>query len=430
MRCILIVQICFTLLLAGQASGALVEVDLENSGDGLITRDTATGLDWLDPSTPNLSPSFCNDDALPVCSTSVEDILDGWDDWIDNGWRYATTDEICELFSKSYLGLEDCPGAVEDSALDGVISDFQDLLGTTRASCLGGWGCTYTTNGYFDDGDLDDGLAGIATALRTWASDDVVEVALNEGATDAYATHLLEVKTGHFLVRASPPGDLVEADLEEPGDGLITRDTATGLDWLDPSTPNLSPAFCTDAAFPVCSTSVEDILDGWDDWIDNGWRYATTDEICELFSKFNLGLGNCPGEVEDSALDDVIFDFQEFFGTTRTSCLGWLGCTYITNGYFDDGDLDDGLAGIATARIVAAPNLDEVEVALNEGATDAHPAHLLDVKTGHFLVRATPQDPVPVPSLGPMGFGLLVTGLLWLGWRTAFRKHREHLRSS
>jgi len=71
-------------LLSGSASADLIEVDLSSAGDGLVTRDTATALDWLDLTlTTNLS---------------VNAVLGGAGGWLPAGWRYATDPEVLSLW--------------------------------------------------------------------------------------------------------------------------------------------------------------------------------------------------------------------------------------------------------------------------------------------------------------------------------------------
>lgn len=66
---------------ASGASASLLELDLLTAGDGLVTRDTETGLDWLDL-TATLNLSY-ND---------IEADLGGW---ISLGFRHATGLEAC-----------------------------------------------------------------------------------------------------------------------------------------------------------------------------------------------------------------------------------------------------------------------------------------------------------------------------------------------
>ena len=73
----------------------------------------------------------------------------------------------------------------------------------------------------------------------------------------------------------------IEIDLNAPGDALITRDTASGLDWLDVT--------------EVAGLSYNDLLSGAGGWLDAGWRWATTGEVCGLLTGLGAAPSPCPG---------------------------------------------------------------------------------------------------------------------------------------
>jgi hypothetical protein len=79
---------------------------------------------------------------------------------------------------------------------------------------------------------------------------------------------------------ANPAGPvLVQEDLHAPGDGLITLDRNTGLQWLDLTATQ--------------GLSVEDIEKGAGGWLPLGFRYATFDEIKTLYA--DVGMVASPG---------------------------------------------------------------------------------------------------------------------------------------
>jgi hypothetical protein len=79
----------------------------------------------------------------------------------------------------------------------------------------------------------------------------------------------------------SARAELVEIDFVLPGDKLVTRDTETGMDWLDLSfTAEFSPTALADGAYA---------------FYGEGWRHATTDEVCDLMVTLGLGFSPCPG---------------------------------------------------------------------------------------------------------------------------------------
>ena len=70
-----------------QSHGVLIEFDLRIDGDKLLTRDTQTGLEWLDlPATANLS---------------VNDVLGGAGGFILDGFGYATEEQVRELWTNA-----------------------------------------------------------------------------------------------------------------------------------------------------------------------------------------------------------------------------------------------------------------------------------------------------------------------------------------
>ena len=55
--------------------------------------------------------------------------------------------------------------------------------------------------------------------------------------------------------------------------GAVTRDTVSGLDWLDLTV--------------TAGLSYDDVVEGAGGWYPNGWRHAFHDEICDLYSQFS-----------------------------------------------------------------------------------------------------------------------------------------------
>ncbi len=75
-------------LLAGRANSGLIEVDLFAPGDGLVTLDTDTGLEWLD---------LDQTDGL-----SFNDItINGAGGWAALGFAVAQQDQIAQLFANA-----------------------------------------------------------------------------------------------------------------------------------------------------------------------------------------------------------------------------------------------------------------------------------------------------------------------------------------
>lgn len=73
------------------SQAALFSADLDQAGDGLITRDTRTGLEWLDL-TPTINRSYAE----------VAGGLGGYT--TDKGFRFATAAEVRGLFDSALTG--------------------------------------------------------------------------------------------------------------------------------------------------------------------------------------------------------------------------------------------------------------------------------------------------------------------------------------
>ena len=130
---VLILVLVVSLGGANSASAQLSEVDLVvGSGDAKVTLDAATGLYWLDvPETVNLS---------------VTDILAGSGGWTTTGWRYATLNEICDLFAAYALAVMTCGGNLAASTPGDVVSTLQGFLGLTIDTAT-----NRSTSGFYDD---------------------------------------------------------------------------------------------------------------------------------------------------------------------------------------------------------------------------------------------------------------------------------------
>ena len=84
-----------------------------------------------------------------------------------------------------------------------------------------------------------------------------------------------------FVVSPSAWGEVTSRDLLATGDGLVTHDSETGLDWLDLT--------------ETTSLSWDDIYAGAGGWVTDGWRHATTAEVCELLQHAGFLPMPCPG---------------------------------------------------------------------------------------------------------------------------------------
>jgi hypothetical protein len=192
--------------------------------------------------------------------------------------------------------------------------------------------------------------------------------------------------------------ELVEVDLNAPGDGLVTRDTETGLDWLDLGgvTTNLS---------------YDAIQGGAGGWLAAGWRYATEAEVCDLFVEHteaptcNFNSGVIP---EPAAAENLIF-LLETTGTT----FGPLEFSFFVTGLYDDAT--GGATGEAKIEVVGTFPPSEFWLLRTRATPDATPSSTTSTTVGSFLVRATPPE---IPALPSAGAAALVV-LLGLATRRA-----------
>jgi hypothetical protein len=172
----------FATLAAADARAGLIQHSLvAGSGDGRVSFDPSTGLEWLD--------------LTETLGHSVPGILAGagFDPtagvgWVPSGWRYATRHELCGLFEPLSGPVAGCSGSGVQSP-EGI-AELQALLGITDAQPGPGAGFLYS-RGYYGAGE------GLATLLR-FDGAAIAELGAGDGAGDP--------GTGHYLVRpASVP---------------------------------------------------------------------------------------------------------------------------------------------------------------------------------------------------------------------------------
>jgi len=188
------------------------------------------------------------------------------------------------------------------------------------------------------------------------------------------------------LLALPAQAELVEIDLLAPGDGLITRDTETGLDWLD-----------LDGV--TTGLSYDAIQGGAGGWLASGWRYATEAEVCHLFVEHTPAT-TC-NEIQAFSPAPPSVPLLSFLEPTYTSLDG---STYLLSlsGLYDDGT--PGEAGEAGVDLGARPIISGLEGLLRTHANpDAVPASRASA-AGSFLVRATPPEIPALPLAGVAAF--------------------------
>lgn len=195
---------------------------------------------------------------------------------------------------------------------------------------------------------------------------------------------------GLVLALALPAaGELVEVDFAEPGDGLISRDTETGLDWLQPT-----------------------------EWARAGpeWTPATAAQICDLLAG-NAGLQPpCPIGGGEALLDPVVANgFLDVFGITRIDPGPYP--SLLIEAQFDGG-------GAGTSQVQIGVMLDfwtdDPILGFVILSLEAQQPYYTDL----LLVRPTPAAAVPAMSLahGLVAAALLVAAAA--GWRSRLGRGR------
>ena len=186
---------------------------------------------------------------------------------------------------------------------------------------------------------------------------------------------VLPILTVLLLTLAGADGSAALIDF-----GDFTRDTSTGLDWLDVTlTQNKT-------------TNV--ILGGWGGYIDAGWSYASEAQVCALFGALGDPISSCPGPVGDPIAPGS--------AATLISLLGQTG-DVGTFGIYDAGNFSTsvGLGCIDGSVAGCGPNPNHVATFSSWGSTAT-----VFPNVGSFLVR------VPEPGTGL----LALAGVLALGF--------------
>ncbi|MEC5217149.1 hypothetical protein RCH09_002106 [Actimicrobium sp. GrIS 1.19] len=183
---------------SGQAS-TLVSMDLLGSGDGLLTVDSTTNLQWLDiPATQGLS---------------VDQVLGGSGGWAGRGFRYATFDEIKGFLVDAGLtefGSYSNPtgaGWMHGSVATG--QQLLDLTGTTNPGRIAGliapipcgsW-TSSVCDQHLENGVWTDTKNYTYTVVLQLNNANGINTISSDGANATYANY---VNAGSWLVRAVP----------------------------------------------------------------------------------------------------------------------------------------------------------------------------------------------------------------------------------
>ena len=193
-----------------------------------------------------------------------------------------------------------------------------------------------------------------------------------------------------LLVAAPASADLGEADLLAPGDGLLTVDSASGLEWLDLTETTGQTYDAVLAGFGGFTTTL-------------GFRFATASEVSALYTNAGVNDQTNTYAVENFAGVGVL--------------LQLLGCTAVCSG---NTPFEQGLADFEPfdPLICDSPfvqqrlSTEEARAAFSFGREKAA---FSNAAVGSFLVRATVVQSVPqLPGPGIAALAALLLGALWL----------------
>jgi len=176
-------------LVAGAtAHAALVKQDLLTAGDGLVTLDTATHLEWLK--------------LTATQDLSVDQVLGGSGGWVDGGFRYASFSQVGQLLNDAgYLG------STSDYSTMRLVAD-----NASANAFLSDFGATSPPD--FTFGFMSQYPCGLAIGAATNCT-DYVQINANGAESlgfaiadsGAFGTDTARPYVGSFLVRAVPEPD-------------------------------------------------------------------------------------------------------------------------------------------------------------------------------------------------------------------------------
>lgn len=191
------------------------------------------------------------------------------------------------------------------------------------------------------------------------------------------------------LMPRSAPGELIALDLLAAGDKLLTRDTVSHLEWLDPPATMGLPAVYSPHTY-------DEIESGAGGWRGLGFRHASRTEVVGLVLQFAFP--------EQSVLDGYGYGDELFW--PAQNFLSMLGCTEACGtteervvGYLDDGSSGDG--GVRGWLSIGINIYDNPHFPPQLFRGQLNLTSWYDLPGAHFLVRTVPE-PVIFAMLSPL----------------------------
>ncbi|NQD36466.1 hypothetical protein HPT27_05460 [Permianibacter sp. IMCC34836] len=195
------------------------------------------------------------------------------------------------------------------------------------------------------------------------------------------------LSTSVFLAAQQAHANLISTDFQaDSGDGWITLDTVTGMEWLD---VNLT-----------AGQSFDQVRTG--DWMRRGFRFATQQELLQLF--INAGIPDDGYDVGNThpaeALALALLLGPTIDAGSRVSVAGLVGTDFFGNAV----SFATHPVGEPFSALVG--KIDYIDLSFIPGWTAIGEAHFTgghpfsnesDSSFGSFLVRGE-AEPIPVPA--------------------------------
>jgi hypothetical protein len=226
------------LLAGGAAHAALVKQDLLTVGDGLVTLDTTTHLEWL-----NLTATQ---------DLSVDQVLGGTGGWVNIGFQYASYSQVGQLLNDAgYLG------STSDYSTMRLVAD-----NLSANAFLSDFGSTSPLN--FTFGFMSPYPCGRIIGTATSCT-DYVEINANGAESQGYAipdsgafgTDTGRAYVGSFLIRSVPEPETYAtmiaglgllAALTRALRARVNRESAVPKDRKESVPKRVAMAYCSDDA--------------------------------------------------------------------------------------------------------------------------------------------------------------------------------------